>query len=1334
MSVTFRGAQNMNESRFSTQDYQLLYHAVRAGVPKQYIIPIIDEEGDGEKSYHNIRQILDDAYTKSVGYADVLKNFYTVYRHYSRYFSVNDREGRAPTAFLWLMIDVMIQRSRDAIENIVRAMRLFGMGKFDINSIYMDHITVDSYKGNQVAYQRELSEDQVALTAMEVKIRFLEAQYNSGNVPDLHEHDRIPSRFRYKPVLISNNREYSVAESDGLHIFEMSRATRFVPIITYMDNNGIPMRRVHNSTSGTSAGDITTYSTGVSMNQVIGRSSNITYDSITQPNNAKVLKPNYIIFTLWLGDPKNEGIPITSSPSNTIVSVAYKLNLGTMTLRIDIGHKARTSGLLAATRVTDPVIIAKRIAQAFPNLRIPNDDQHIIKIGYRGGFQLWNTSIKETLLLHQLLNDDKFLAYMYLDDRINSFYKSGVFNVRYMSKAVTQQRLMEEVGVKVTITPIAIGHDTRIAVNRVTPGGSLQQGEITYGAKTQYLEVGITKGVSVEIFELMIDVIRTLIGYHQSTSINVISRFYNDIGGYDNPNIEYSIRRGNTSFSYENYPHMIPSDYNTLCRDRPVIVLNNDEVATYIDSTGVLRAYPVIEYPPSQVLDKYRTIPRIRLRSNDPEHPYVNLKRTNDRSIDLNNQFYPCLSTEFSGVISETVVDSKEPTTIMTYGDKGILHTSVTEILKNITPIDKVSQDYMKIGTVRGNNSFLHSIIFALQRQRLSEDQTVNMGIAHRRLMANQRTIDGTPLHLTVGSQQFFDVELDEVKELLLGVGYLDPRLFMAIVEEFYNINVIHFHSKNYNDSPSLQIPRYREFMAYSYKPRRTIIILSSFGTRHTSSRNYPHCELIGQYNRNLNLEPDYIFSPQIGYSLMGIALELNRGLLWIDDERNIHRYVNPHSKINYRAYGIRIVGQRIDNFGKAYIVRFQHKLGTGVLAVPPHEPSNCPTMESITPLISLVTAVKIFGKPISCDVIGDNIVGLWYNININQEPLSNNPATAFPVVTKTQFSFYVCVREYPYKNQTIGPENYIRRLRSGIISGSGGIFDRYINLKKTNYMVKTLIKWLYEIEFINNRDYTPQSFLDHFIMEIQSELSRLPSPYDISGFTSQLPEFGTAYQALQWIQSIDPNMVVIDADDRFRFAIYTPAYLNDIEDEVIRYRKVLSNFSAEELVHGRENISGFYTPWEVSSVEGSNTIIRGEEEFQEWRSFQKYIESNRVYSGITEQLKLNASPFIYYQRRDESAVPTYYLIQNIIGLMPEQSKAKAYYVAHHWYYSIPRVNRIHDQVILDSKDVGVHIEAKILTNGTMQPVTYPKDAVLVLINYGSHWGAALPLGLVYKG
>ena len=1367
----------MNASRFSTQDSQLLFYAVKNGVPRQYVIPIIDEElvevvpgaigNDAVTTsatgaivvFHNIRDELIKEVGRSANNADALKNFLVIYRRYSRYFNADISRVRSPTTFAWLMIDILMKRVSDVrlseaekFEQIVRAMETFNMDRFDISFMYMHEFTLANYKTRMARYQEDLASDMVEAQRINNKIQFLENQYNSGRIPDLSERERIASRFRFKPRLISNGKIYPVSETDGTHIFELSQATQYVPIINYMDTNGTPMRRIHSATSGSSSGDIVSYSTSTSMNQIVGRTSNISYDLITNPNNAKVVKPNYIVFTLWLGDPNNEGIPITSSPSNTIISVAYKLGLGTMTIRIDIGHKARTSSLLAATRLTEPAKIAERIRQAFPNLIIEEED--IIIVGYRGGFQLWNTSIKEALLIHQLINDPQFLDYMYLDDRVNPFYKTGIFNLRYISKAVTQQRMMEEVGVKVSLTPSTISTNTRLTIERIVGNGQSAKAEVNYPAGTQYLEIGITKGVNIRTFNLMRDVIRTLIGYHQDIPLSSITELYGDIVGSGNINIQYQVRRGNTSFDYDNYPHILPTDYHTLCSDpRPVIVLGDNERATFTAADGRVYEYPTIDYPPPELIKEYPDIPIIKLRSNDPKNPYVVIKRTNDRSVSLNNQFYPCNRNQPSQVITETEVTNKEPNTIMGYRGEGILHPSVKDTLEIVTTFPVApSQRYIKMGTVRGYNSFLHCIIYALSPGRMNEGQITDLAITHRIMMARGITIDDTPLHLSVGRQQFFDMDEIEIARLLEGSGYLDPRLFSRIVEEFYNVNVIHFSSKNYGVVPVLQLPRYREFLAYNYKDRRTIIIMSSFGTHHTSSRNYPHCELIGLTNTNLNLEPHYIFPSEMGRSLTNSTLESNRSIQWINDDLDIHRYVNPHSKINYRQYRIRIIGQRIDNFGKAYAVRFQHQLGSGVIVIPPHEPANCPVLESMTPLISMATAIKIFGQPLNYDVLDVGgkllICGLWYELDIKQEALSNNPDKAYPPASQPQFTFYVCVREARYNEQEIGPANYLRR---EIAMTKLGIFDRFINLKKTNYLVKTLIKWLYEIAFIRDSRYNPDQFINDAIIMVKSELSDLPSPYDITGFTSQLPEFDNAIDALLWIQSIDSNMVVNDDRGQPRFAIYDDNYRRDIIDEVHNYRKVLDNFSPEELVHGRENISNFYTPWETGSIEGGNTIIRGEDSFREWVEFQRYIDNNQVYSIISNELINQGSPFIFEIKSNQTTVPTYYLIQNVlvdknavgktVGTTVsktstvrtlELSRAKAAYIANQWRNNTPRINRINEDITLDVNAIPGHLVVVLKIDRTIEVVPSRSTGTgIMIIDYGKHWGALLPLGLI---
>lgn len=1377
------------ESQFNTDYTRTIFEAVRQGVPSWCIVVTTDH---GVKGLHNVRQEIEDrmevlgvkplwdgdpktrkkrtndkvnAIRAMDAARDVYASYHTLYADIEegttadrRRIDIKSRRGRNPLNFFWLVIDCILNYDlltfeyargliTDQLEVISRAVADYDMSQFDDPFASDNEITYDRYAYWRKTYFSAMERDAAEARELKERIEFMEGQYNSESMPDMGDYFQYNSRFRLKPVLVNNGVEYEVKPSDGLHIYEMSRTTRYVPVIHYMDERGVDYYRAK-------------------QYPLMDVNTQTTQRDIAYPKHAKVPKPNYIVFTLWLGDPYEEGLSIAHSPINTLTSVAYKLNHGTMTIRMDLSQ---------GKRVTSIEVVRDRIAEAFPNLIF----RDFIPVGYRGSFNLYGVSLSESLLMDQLMNDVFFNQYFYLEDRIMPFYRTGTFVLRHISGEVSRQRLAEEVGVKIDVTPLTLASSSRVRVS-VVKNGRDHEVVKTYPEGTVYLRVEINKGIKLATYNHIVLVIRTLMAYHNNSGLadNEYPWAVDDV--------PYPTRRGNIEFTHANYPDLLPSDYATLCSHRPVLADRGKRYTYEVKINNKVteeRTYPVRAYPTRRLRERYPHLPLVYIRSNDPDRPYVNVYKLSDTSIPDYQRYYPCCDSFKSDVIIVPESASpNDPNIIIDYNQVGRVHAGIRDVVRVAS---NSPNQLVKIGVPRGINSFLYCVLTALKLQRdgryYKEQELIQLAIDDRSRMSNINeytwTDDDTPLYLAVAAQQLFDMTEAEVIEILRSDVYLDPRIFVRLVEEYYNVNIIRFHSRRHDVEPALVLPRYREFFSYHHRDRPTIIILTHHGTRLSMSKRYPHCELIAVQPRPQDRIPEPIFPSRVGEILTRIASENDVGLTWVSDGDAIHRYSNAHMRFDWTQFNIYPTGQIIDNLGKVFALRFQHTLGSGVMLIPPYEPFNVPVITSMHPLMSYKTAIQIFGPPDSWDLHEGKVFGLWYHLDVKQDRITARSQP--PPVQDYSFKFYVCTkedsvvdivsedrideimteldidsesREDPRMRMLIQLRELLHReysdqdnpssrvitepvlgesnlIRYGIQDLDENIMRDYLRTRKINYLIRTLMKWLFRIEFINrNGNLEPQQFMEEFTLLINGE-----EVYDISKFTSQLPEFNNTDDALDWIATMDSRMVTRNTDNYNVFAIYTQDYYRVLLEELRVFRRVLDNFDITQFKFQRENISNFYTPWEEELETGGEITITSKTSFEQWLDFQEYITGNRVYTIISTRLRQSTAPFIYALESGD-AIPNYFLVQNVFRERPGQALAVAAYIANHWVNSSPRVNLspngIEDREDFNPSEILDHGVATMSSNGSIVLVNAsPQSHALILRYPDNKYAALLQLG-----
>jgi hypothetical protein len=1211
-------------SVFNTDQTVAVFEAVQAKVPSKYIIPWVTRSG--EKEFHNVVKALKDKLTELRADSSVrdptavfFKDVIHTYHHYK-----TAMPRVPPQDFVWLGCYLLIRGpdgvgDLQALEPSLRNFNTVAMG-IDRASLSEPESAYETWRQDYIQF---LSRDKKDLTEIKKNLTFIETKRSeilAQGRPILAQPKVMESRFKFMPSI--KGREAPVDKSDGSYIFETSSATQYVPLITYTNNEGQTFYKVHTGT--TSLNSLRSHS---QTDQVIN------YDRIANPKGHKVSKNNYIVFTLWLGDPNNEGYSITSSSINTIISVSYKLGLGTMSVRLDRNDNKRITTLADAQA---------RINQAFPILDLSS---YLIN-GYRGSFELWDTQIDEITLIHDLLTNENFLKYFYLDDRKNPPYRTGEYVLRYLSRNVTQQQIKYEVGVKIRITPLVADSDTVVPVFSGNDNKKSRKQTLPEG--TQYLQVTITKGIQSSAFNRVMLLLHTLIGYSMSQPQ---PKGYRRILGYsDLENINYSTRSGNVEFSHANYPDLLPNNYSTLCTYRPIIADPEQEYSYQppkprgkASAKSQPQTYEVIGYP----LDK----PQVYLRSHYPERPYIVI-------MESQAGIYPCCQSSPTKKITNR--DNSEPSTIIEFGMLGSIHASIDNTLKATNLIsDPERLRFAKLGLPRKKNSIMMAVVLA-QNPKITERQLINRVSEDFARMTDfqligsdyvSSTAEGIPLYLSIGKQQLYDIPDRDIVHLIKELEYIDSRLFIRLVQTYYRVNIINFESPAYNQPPQMTTPRCQDFLAYNFQNWPTVLVFSHYGTRLTVSTR-PHSELI-VIKSTSNIVKQTIFPSKAARILNTITLETNRNLTWIKSDDEMIRYVNPHINVDYQeTYGITFLAQIIDGLGRAIVHEFAHPRGHGILVTPPVESNNIPTITNLQRALSLEACLAIFGQPHSCDVRSGSLVGCWYSDLIIKEEL-----------------FYVSVIPTPWQNRyPRGRYQYYR------FSYKSNLYEEFRLARKTNYLIRTLIKWLFQIEFINDQSLTVNEFLDRYVTIMNTDTD---NQYNIEKFRSQLPLMTSASEALRWLAQLDPNMV-----KRSKFAIYTTRYAQDLELALNDYQEILRNSPLEELYHSHENISDFYHPSEEKTP--NNIVFSNQDAFNRWMEFQKYISNNKIYSVVPRDLELHVAPYIFViQEEVQQPTMTYMLIQNVIGETDSDvAKQKAAELGLIWQES-----RVIDTTVFDNWD-----------------------------------------------
>jgi len=1239
---------DLTTSIFHTDKTKRIEIAVLKEIPSKFVIPFVSD--DGVKEYVDVIDTVRDVMTEYIPESGNLSTSnlktifslcFNIYKRFNNYLSAYD--------ILVIMINVISETGipDDTIDQIISSGIDGNVGFRDSIDNYSNATLVLSSSYNE--WQELIERDRDIHKNDMINIRFLESQLldPEKNTPDIRNISDNPTKLKFHPQGIDKlGNIYTPEPIDIFYIFETSVACDKVPFITMVDGNGDNYYKIYQ------VGSINDKTAEVRMNTSshVYVTEEVDPTKYVDPKGQKELRRNMIRITLWTGSGSSNSRSLINS-SNMYISILYKIEKNSMSVRIDkIDDK----------HITTVEEIQERLKLAFPVLSFNKYDI----TGSRSVFELWDVTLDEELFIYQLFNDENLSKYIYLDSRKNPYWISGEMTLRYISSMVTQQRMASEVGIKISIEKRLIQSKENIDVvsKIIDEDGNVSDQNVVmrYPANTFVVRFIIKNGVKIEVLKLLKNLLRALFGYHADN----IDEFNTNIRDVLGPKIKGNkvnipnVRASNIKvWNHKNFPNVLTANYNTICNNRPKLYSKNDNETFYFDKKGEKKAFPTFVYRPTDYgmkLSKEDSGP-FYLRSTDPKLPNIQIKYTQTHN-DISYP-YPCCAARAERSEKQREM-SKTSGSILSYRDTSILDPVISNVLLSI----EGGRIYFRQGSPNITDSAIASMLIATTDdiEDKNEREIIKLTRQHRNRMARGITMDGKLLHFEVAKQQLYDLNNEKIGELLKGDGYLDPRFFLRIFEEYFNINIIFFISDTYLNPPILTPPRFiKTYCCRDRSYRNTIGIITHIGTRSTMT-GVPQSELITSQTVGEDIV-DYttldtdVSNPIIYRGCRDAILRITNSIIWTEELVGIEQIGN--SKDYENNYGITIIAQMLDNFGKAYMLEFTHGKGKaikyGSLIVPPCEPYNCESISDIVNSLDVKYAIKLFGKPVSCDVLDGEIVGLWYRVykNVDLESMMFYVKTE-PTNSK-QFNIKVGRRKF------LNYTNDFKTSRSSKLYRYSQIF---IVLSK--WIMKIHVNWLYKYESIEVL--TDEMFEKFFNLRWSTNDSKeqfeLLDRYDMDNIDCQLPEVETVLQALTWLASITKGLVNKRkiGDKYYKYLECSSArHMQIIKESIKEYCDEVLTSSPK--IIGRDNVSSLFDLNKKTSP--GQIIIKGEDNFNDWKIFIKSLKGDYVRFSISDR-ESHISSYIFYFRK------TYMLIQNFDYSTDDsisKSMDKAIYAAFVW-------------------------------------------------------------------
>lgn len=529
-----------------------------------------------------------------------------------------------------------------------------------------------------------------------------------------------------------------------------------------------------------------------------------------------------------------------------------------------------------------------------------------------------------------------------------------------------------------------------------------------------------------------------------------------------NPEFEDSFKDKTTyEIDKNDFTEILGKGYKRVCQSKKQPIIINEE-----EKDDEKYQY-YIEFPKNSSNSDIYTC------EQDNEFKYVGL-------VALNNKPVPCCfktdrrntkmfkdyykdEEKIDETTSEENISLDKQQLIITT-NKAVFKDNLGKLPENIEKLFNMSfndTEYLRKGVNRGKKCFLECVLKAL-------------GIMKKYSKSEMKEeLNNLTNHPECCKQEMYDESLKEIKRKILDEEtYLDPKLYINLLSQFYNCNIILFTRDSENPKGTLQIPRnIKGYFKYNLVKKNTVFIYEHLGSP-TNNLQYPTCE----YIINKNMKNGYM-----EYRPNRFFLKLVNKIFY-ETEGSIF-YNNMNMKVETKFLKdeeIEFLSQEINNFGKTVSLNVRYEENEFTIETSPMQP-----------LLLPITKLK---QPISYELIQEFRENILSNY-VGEEDIES--------VAKNSIRFEIGTVEYTikyYVKEKNKNRVYMKELEN--------LYEEFnMNMKNAKYLMKNIFcmfsKYLKtkNEEVSVDRDFVLEFLENKIIIDEEFEYDELIKPEINKGY-----------------------------------------------------------------------------------------------------------------------------------------------------------------------------------------------------------------------------------------
>ena len=366
----------------------------------------------------------------------------------------------------------------------------------------------------------------------------------------------------------------------------------------------------------------------------------------------------------------------------------------------------------------------------------------------------------------------------------------------------------------------------------------------------------------------------------------------------------------------------------------------------------------------------------------------------------------------------------------------GVLPVNLDSLFSFIDPNQKY--EYLRKGVFRNENSFLNCVMEALNNETgilaIEDENKRNM------FLTDQRNELATKTLASLCRQELYDKTTDEIIKIIKDpTVYLDPKLFIHLLEEQFSCNIFLF-TRQIIDGEMI-LPRHLQSYYTNKNQNPCIYIFEHIGSESDHSK-YPQCELIVRYNIKQSEEIKDLFTYEDARNIRNIYSKLKKSYALNKVIKEIYFPPLPSS--------IKIISQWIDSYGKTRKLNISFEKQKISLIISPIPPiAVVETTKSTIYSCSVETAIRlsnILSIQIESQTVIENIIkeinGSFGNIAISIPIIpESSESSSIPNIPEKQYGI-----SFPEQQSSLEKYNRNKKLARYLIEYSLWIYSTYLH------------------------------------------------------------------------------------------------------------------------------------------------------------------------------------------------------------------------------------------------------------------------------------------------